>query len=113
MKKTIRFQWIPALLALGWGGHLGAQDMRFTQYNALPTSLNPGYVGVSERSQVASLYRSQWSSLPNGFIGWHVAHDSYNRRLNSGFGILFSQEQAGAGALGTTKVALQYAYEVP
>ncbi len=114
-----RLRFAPALLPLcillGGGAAVTAtaQDMRFTQYNALPTSLNPGYVGVTERAQLASLYRSQWSSLPNGFVGWHVAHDWYNRNLNSGFGVLFSNEQAGAGALATTKVALQYAYEVP
>jgi len=43
----------------------------------------------------------------------HVAHDWYNRNLNSGFGILFSNEEAGAGGLKTTRIAGQYAYEVP
>lgn len=106
-----------ALLAsLGWGlvggpKEAAAQDMRFTQYNAIPTAVNPAYVGITDRARLTSIYRNQWSGMPNGFIGYHVGYDWYNRDINSGFGVLFSKEQAGAGALSTTRIAVQYAYD--
>ena len=51
--------------------------------------------------------------MPGSYVAMHLAHDWYNRNLNSGFGILFSNEEAGAGGLQTTRIAGQYAYEVP
>lgn len=90
-----------------------AQDLRFTQYNAIPTSVNPAFAGSLDRARLVSVYRNQWASMPGSYVGWHVAHDWFNRDLNSGFGVLFSQEEAGAGGLNTTRFAMQYAYEVP
>ena len=89
-----------------------SQDMRFTQANAIPTSFNPAYAGLGEGANLVTVYRNQWASLPNAFRGYHVAHDWYDEELSSGFGVLFSQEEAGAGGLRTTRVAAQYTYEV-
>lgn len=89
-----------------------AQDMRFTQSNAVPTSFNPAYAGLGEGANLVTVYRNQWAALPNAFRGYHVAHDWFDSELNSGFGVLFSQEEAGAGGLRTTRVAAQYTYEV-
>ena len=88
-----------------------AQDMRFTQYNAIPTAVNPAYAGITDRARLTSIYRNQWSGMPNGFIGYHVGYDFYNRDAHSGFGVLFSKEAAGAGALSTTRIAIQYAFD--
>ena len=90
-----------------------AQDLRFTQYNAIPTSVNPAFAGSMDKARLVSVYRNQWANMPGSYVGWHVAHDWYNRDLNSGFGILFSQEEAGAGGLNTTRFSVQYAYEIP
>jgi type IX secretion system PorP/SprF family membrane protein len=87
--------------------------MRFTQFNAVPTSINPAFAGIADEARLVSIYRNQWAALPQAFTGYHVAHDWYNRDLRSGYGILFSQEQAGSGALRNTRIAVQYAYEVP
>lgn len=90
-----------------------AQDLGFTQYNAIPTALNPAFAGSLDKTRLTSVYRNQWANMPGSYVGWHVGHDWFNRNLNSGFGILFSQEEAGAGGLNTTRFAAQYAYEVP
>lgn len=105
---------IALLGALGciWGA-AQAQDMRFTQSNAIPTSYNPAYAGLGDGASLVTIYRNQWASLPNAFKGYHVAHDWFDRELNSGFGVLFSTEEAGAGALRTSRVAAQYTYEIP
>ena len=114
--KTIamkRILIIGALLGGLFAVESQAQDLRFTQYNAIPTSVNPAFAGSLDRARLVSVYRNQWASMPGSYVGWHVAHDWFNRELNSGFGILFSQEEAGAGGLNTTRFAMQYAYEVP
>lgn len=104
---------IVALLGGIFGIEIQAQDLRFTQYNAAPTSINPAFAGSLDQARLVSVYRNQWANMPGSYVGWHVAHDWFNRDLNSGFGILFSQEEAGSGGLSTTRFALQYAYEVP
>jgi|Wag4MinimDraft_19_1082662.scaffolds.fasta_scaffold20217_1 type IX secretion system PorP/SprF family membrane protein len=104
---------LAAACALGVGSALVAQDMRFTQYNAIPTSLNPAYAGASDHSRLVTAYRNQWSALPQAYTGWHVAHDWYQRDIRSGFGVLFSNELAGSGALRNARAAFQYAYEIP
>ena len=102
------------ILALGLSfGQAWSQDLRYTQYNAIPTSVNPAFAGSLDDARLATVYRNQWAAMPGAYVGWHVAADWYNRNLNSGFGILMSQEEAGAGGLSTTRIAGQYAYEIP
>ena len=76
-----------------------AQDQQFTQFNAAPTSFNPAYAGVSGKARLASLYRAQWTGLPQAFTGFHLAYDRPSLDKRMGFGFLLSNEQAGAGAL--------------
>ncbi|MDA1336064.1 MAG: PorP/SprF family type IX secretion system membrane protein [Bacteroidetes bacterium] len=90
-----------------------SQDLRYTQYNAIPTSINPAFAGSMDDARLATVYRNQWASMPGSYTGWHVAADWYNSNLNSGFGILMTQEEAGAGGLSTTRIAGQFAYEIP
>ena len=73
-----------------------AQDLRFTQYNAIPTSINPAFAGSLDEARLVSVYRNQWASMPGSYVGWHVAHDWFNRDLNSGFGMLFSATNASS-----------------
>ena len=88
-----------------------AQDMHFTQYNAAPTSINPGYVGATGQARAVTLYRAQWASLPQAYTGFQIAYDRPTFDHNGGLGVLISHEEAGAGALRSSRVAFQYAYE--
>ncbi|HIB77324.1 MAG TPA: type IX secretion system membrane protein PorP/SprF [Flavobacteriales bacterium] len=100
------------LLALAWfTSPVSAQDMHFTQYNAAPTSINPGYAGATGQARAVTLYRAQWASLPQAYTGFHFAYDRPTFDHNGGIGVLISHEEAGAGALRSSRVALQYAYE--
>ena len=76
-----------------------AQDQQFTQFNAAPTAFNPAYAGVSGKARLASLYRTQWTGLPQAFTGFHLAYDRPTLDKRMGFGFLLSNEQAGAGQL--------------
>ena len=88
-----------------------AQDMHFTQYNAAPTSINPGYAGATGQARAVTIYRAQWASLPQAYTGFHIAYDRPTFDHDGGIGVLISHEEAGAGALRSSRVAFQYAYE--
>ena len=94
------------------GGILNAQDQQFTQFNAAPTSFNPAYAGVSGKARLASLYRAQWTGLPQAFTGFHLAYDRPSLDKRMGFGFLLSNEQAGAGALNRIQFMGQAAHNL-
>ena len=89
-----------------------AQDQQFTQFNAAPTSFNPAYAGVSGKARLASLYRAQWTGLPQAFTGFHLAYDRPTLDKRMGFGFLLSNEQAGAGALSRMQLMAQAAHNL-
>ena len=94
------------------GTTASAQDQQFTQFNAAPTSFNPAYAGVSGKARLASLYRSQWTALPQAFTGFHLAYDRPTLDKRMGFGFLLSNEQAGAGALSRMQLMAQAAHNL-
>ncbi len=94
------------------GMNLMAQDQQYTQFYSVPTLLNPAFAGASAQSRVAALYRNQWSIIPGGFKSQRFSYDQYLPNLNSGIGLVMGNEHAGTGALKTSSVQLQYAYEV-
>ncbi|MFT4678280.1 MAG: type IX secretion system PorP/SprF family membrane protein [Flavobacteriales bacterium] len=89
-----------------------AQDAQFTQFYAAPTYLNPAFAGTSIQSRISTNYRNQWPSIPNGFVTYNAAFDHFSPRINSGFGLLATHDRAGSGALASTSISLQYAYEI-
>ncbi len=86
------------------------QDMQFTQFNAAPLYLNPGFAGATMEHRFASSYRNQWSAIPGHFVNYAFAYDYNLSEFNSGLGLLFAKEQAGTGKMGTTELGLLYSY---
>lgn len=99
-------------LVLGAFGHTLAQDPHFTQFYATPTYLSPAFAGTTVQNRFALQFRDQWPAIPGAFISYALAADQYLASLNSGIGIIALRDQAGSGALRTTSVAFQYAYEI-
>ena len=91
---------------------LHAQDQQFTQFNAAPTSFNPAYAGVSGQARLVSLYRAQWTALPQAFTGLHIAFDRPTLDKKMGFGFLLSNEQAGGGAPNRRQFMVQPAHKL-
>ena len=98
--------------ALAWPHSGWAQDQQFTQFNAAPTSFNPAYAGVSGQARLASLYRAQWTGLPQAFTGFHLAYDRPSLDKRMGYGFLLSNEQAGAGSLNRIQFMGQAAHNL-
>ncbi|MFN0032747.1 MAG: type IX secretion system membrane protein PorP/SprF [Flavobacteriales bacterium] len=88
-----------------------AQDQQFTQFYALPTYTNPAFAGASVQSRLSAQYRNQWAAIPGGFQAFNLSYDQYMPNLNTGMGLLVSTDRAGSGALRTTGVHYQVAYE--
>ncbi|MFM7726895.1 MAG: type IX secretion system membrane protein PorP/SprF [Flavobacteriales bacterium] len=89
----------------------GAQDQQFTQFYAAPTAVNPAFAGASVQSRACVQYRNQWTSIPGAFNAGNITFDQFFPGINSGIGGMVNYEQAGSGALRSTTLALQYAYE--
>ena len=109
-KPAATAAWLACASLAGVTAH--AQDQQFTQFNAAPTSFNPAYAGVSGKARLASLYRSQWTALPQAFTGFHLAYDRPTLDKRMGFGFLLSNEQAGAGSLNRIQFMGQAAHNL-
>lgn len=93
-------------------GHARAQDAQFTQFYAVPTYISPAFAGTGLQSRFGLAMRDQWPAFPGAFVSANFAFDYYLSDLNSGVGLLVHHDKAGSGALRTTSVTAQYAYEI-
>ncbi|MCH2200015.1 MAG: type IX secretion system membrane protein PorP/SprF [Flavobacteriales bacterium] len=89
-----------------------AQDTQFTQFYAAPTYMNPAFAGTTVQSRLSANYRNQWPAIPGAWVAYNASYDHYVPEFSSGFGLIATREQAGTGALRSTTVGLQYAYEI-
>jgi type IX secretion system PorP/SprF family membrane protein len=87
-----------------------AQDMQFTQFNAAPLYLNPGFTGSTIEHRIATSYRNQWTAIPGHYVNYVFSYDYNMAEYNSGLGLLFAREQAGTGGLGNTEIGFLYSY---
>jgi type IX secretion system PorP/SprF family membrane protein len=101
--------------------NLKAQGVHYSQFYAVPTTLNPALTGFSESPfRVSGIVRSQWAGFapfttqsmsaewtPN-FLG---SDPGYGNK--TGFGVLFTTDQAGADVgIRTTKMHFSIAHNV-
>lgn len=93
-------------------GHASAQDAQFTQFYAVPTYISPAFAGTGLQSRFGLAMRDQWPSIPGAFVSANFAFDHYLSDVNSGIGLLVHHDKAGSGALRTTSITGQYAYEI-
>ncbi|MGB3619526.1 MAG: type IX secretion system membrane protein PorP/SprF [Catalinimonas sp.] len=88
-----------------------AQDPQFSQYYAAPLYHNPALAGGAFRDRITMNHRVQWPSIPGAFVTHTIGYDHYARKYNSGFGFMAMTDRAGSGALRSTNLAAQYAYQ--
>lgn len=89
-----------------------AQDPQFSQFYASPLYLCPSLTGATDGSRATINFRDQWPQIPGAFITYAVAFDHYFQNINSGFGVLFTRDQAGTGRLGSTNMGFLYSYNI-
>ncbi len=101
-----------AILIIGSGLGLKAQDFQVSQYYAAQTFLNPAFAGNTTMARVNSIARLQWPSNAARYRTFVVGADHNLPHLNSGAGILFTRDAAGSASLATNYVGGMYAYQL-
>jgi type IX secretion system PorP/SprF family membrane protein len=93
-------------------GPVLGQDPQFSQFYSNKMYLAPSFVGATQQHRVATTMRNQWPGIKNPYLTFTLSYEHYFANFNSGVGILFMRDQAGAGNLGMTNVGLQYSYNL-
>lgn len=86
------------------------QDPQFSQFYAASLYLNPSFTGNTEAGRFSGIYRNQWVSIPGAFISYSFSYDYNLSEMNSGLGLMVTQDKAGSGGLKFTNVAGLYSY---
>ncbi|NJN77612.1 MAG: PorP/SprF family type IX secretion system membrane protein [Saprospiraceae bacterium] len=85
-----------------------AQDAHYSLYQYAPLYLNPAFTGqMSGTNRLVLNYRSQWMNIPPAYRTIGASFD--RKKENSGWGLLLSQNDAGAASLKQTNVYFNYA----
>ena len=87
-----------------------SQDPQFSQFYAASMYLNPAFTGNTIQHRLTGIYRNQWQSVGKAFVSSSFSYDQNLTDLNSGIGIVFTQDKAGTGGLRYTNIAGMYAY---
>lgn len=91
---------------------LYAQDAQMSQFYAAPLYHNPAFTGSTFAPRVIFNNRNQWPSLDGNFFTSMLSADVYVEGMNSGFGFLFMNDQAGSNRLKTTEISFLYSYQL-
>lgn len=107
MKKLIYL-----LFAFGISGQIIGQDAAFTQFNFVPTYLNPAFTGGLSQHRFAAGYRNQWPGVKKSFVSYLVSYEQSLHKYNSGIGVYVLQDVAGTSNLSNTQVGVNYRYAI-
>lgn len=89
-----------------------AQDPQFSQFYAAPLYLNPAFAGSALAPRATVNYRNQWPSIDASYVTYAASFDYFFPKVNSGVGLLITQDRQGIGGLRSTDIAAQYAYQL-
>ena len=93
-----------------------AQDIHFTQFGAVPLTVNPAQTGLFSGSyRIQGLYRTQWNSgVKNGYqtpvINLDVPINGFRKEDWIGLGADFYSDKAGTAVLSSQLIAIDAAY---
>ena len=108
MKKQL----IAALILLAITTSVKAQDPIFTQYFIVPVTLNPGFTGFMETTNIGVLHRTQWPDLNFKVDTEYAFYNTWIDEMNSGVGISVLNHRENFTNYNFTQVNLNYAYKV-
>ena len=107
-----------------------AQDIQWAQYYGVPLFQNPAFAGAEHCDHFIFQQRLQWPGLEANYTSSYVSYDRYLYQYRSGVGGYIVQDFQGIALrndqnyensalsnrsidISTTKIAGQYAYELP
>lgn len=88
------------------------QDFVFSQFYNAPLQLNPAFAGNTSYPNFAINYRNQWPSLNSSYVTYAASYDQFFNKLNSGFGLWFSNDVQGEGVLEQIDFRGIYSYKM-
>jgi type IX secretion system PorP/SprF family membrane protein len=109
MAKKLIFSLIILLAA---GSVSNAQDPLFSQFYANPLYLNPAMAGNTYCGRLNLNFRNQWPSISGGYITYNVSYDQFIEKINSGYGVMFTGDRQGDGAMSTMMISGLYSYKL-
>ncbi|MDX2302396.1 MAG: PorP/SprF family type IX secretion system membrane protein [Microscillaceae bacterium] len=113
MYKILILLWVFIALSLS----LKAQDPQFTQFNAQPILYNPAYAGATRNCRIINQYRQQWLNIPSTidhsgqFDTYATSVDFFNLRRHFGFGLIFTNDNAGSLGIQSNLIGLAISNE--
>jgi type IX secretion system PorP/SprF family membrane protein len=90
-----------------------AQDIQFSQFYAVTPYQNPAFVGGAHAFRAMVHGRYQWPGIAAKYATGLVSVDHFFEKYNSGVGLMITQDQQGLNDIHSTKIDLQYSYELP
>jgi len=87
-----------------------SQYVQFSQFYAAPTALAPSFTGMTTKSRINAIYRDQWAKLKGVFVTYALGYDFHVSKINSGFGVLLINDEAGQGNLRRTEFGVLYSW---
>ncbi|HSZ24599.1 MAG TPA: type IX secretion system membrane protein PorP/SprF [Cytophagaceae bacterium] len=101
-----------SLLLIGFNGISNAQDIQFSQFYSVTPYINPAFVGAKHATRAIVHLRDQWPGIAAKYETGLVSVDHFFDKYNSGIGVMVTQDQQGLNDIHSTKVDLQYSYEL-
>jgi len=92
--------------------NINAQDVSFSQVYSSPIYLSPSFTGFTSGGRAILNFRDQWPGIKNAYRTFAFSYDQYISYFNSGIGLLFLNDDQGAGQIVTQNVGVNYAYEL-
>jgi type IX secretion system PorP/SprF family membrane protein len=106
-------QYIVTVYFLAISGHaLFGQDLRFTQFHASDTWINPAFAGIKGKARLQANFRDQWPAIPQTYVSYRIAFDALLYEINSGVGLFAIRDDEGQSVLQTLQIGGQYNYQL-
>lgn len=102
-----------ALLCILVQSKLLAQgDPQYTQFYANSLYLNPAFAGANGTSRAFMIGRLQWPSIDGTHVTGTASFDHHFDQINSGVGLLVTQDYIPTSGLKSLDIGVQYAYHL-
>lgn len=101
-----------SIILFGFYTNVKAQDPIFTQYFMVPETLNPGFSGFMETTNVGILHRTQWPDLNFRVDTNYGFFNTWIEGMNSGVGVSVLSHREKFTNYNFTQINVNYAYKV-
>lgn len=108
---TIKRIYILFISVSGCALSLG-QDYHFSGFMHNIPYINPAYAAMPTSGEIGLTYRNQWPGIPATFITYGAALIVPVESLNSGLGVICTNDVQGGGIINRTSAGILYGYKL-